>query len=122
MRASKLMYLSFPGAECDTVPRRTLRDNLSLQCLDFMVASYSVNFSPEASEGSGHKHDEIVRTLTQCNGIFLRPASDYGLYVLDASTGLIGRGVRVWGPRTAVLPEGKSCRKESHMHARQSRE
>ena len=35
------------------VPRRTLGDDLSLQCLDFIVASYFINFSPEASEGSG---------------------------------------------------------------------
>jgi hypothetical protein len=83
-------------------PERTLRDDLPLQCLDFVVASYPIKFSPEASEGIGHTRDETVRTLTQCNKLLLRPASDNGLCVLGASMWFVGRGVGVWRPRTAV--------------------
>ena len=105
-------------------PERTLRDNLSLQCLYFVVASYSIDFSSEASERSGHKRDETVRTLTQCNKILLRPASDYGSCMIDVSTCFVGREVGVWRPRTAVLVllEGKSGGKESDMRALRSSE
>ena len=106
------------------LPERTLQDNLSLQGLDFIVASYSINFSSETSEGSGRKRDETVRTLTQCNKILLRPASGYGSCMLDASTWFAGRGVGGSRLRTAVLIlfKGKSGRKESHMRARRSSE
>jgi hypothetical protein len=55
---------------------RTLCDDLSFQCLDFILASHFINFSPEASEGNSYTRDKAIRTLAKCNGVLLRPASD----------------------------------------------
>jgi len=63
----------------------TLRDDLSLQSLDFFVPSYSINFSSKASEGSGESRDQAICALTQFNEVLFRPTSDRGLHIFETT-------------------------------------